>query len=58
MARTKKKVAEKVVEEAVEEIVNEVNTDRVEVQPLTQEFGNGDLNTLRDKINELIKANK
>ncbi len=25
-----------------------------EIAPLTQEFGNGDLNTLRDKINEII----
>lgn len=27
------------------------------IQPLTQEFGNGDLNILRDKINELINLN-
>lgn len=26
------------------------------VQPITQEFGNGDMNVLRDKINEIIKA--
>ena len=24
------------------------------IEPLTQEFGNGDLNVLRDKINEII----
>lgn len=31
--------------------------DRVKklIQPITQEFGNGDLNTLRDKINEIIR---
>lgn len=26
------------------------------IHPLTQEFGNGDLNILRDKINEIIKS--
>ena len=24
------------------------------ITPITQEFGNGDMNTLRDKINEII----
>ena len=35
----------------------EVSVDRTvksKVAPITQVFGNGDLNTLRDKINELI----
>ena len=33
----------------VEEVLEET-----EVLPLTQEFGNGDLNVLKDKINEII----
>ena len=40
------------------DFVGEVNVsvDRTKsnIAPLTQEFGNGDLNALRDKINELI----
>ena len=41
------------------EIVSEVTSSKdviipAKITPLTQEFGNGDLNTLRDKINELI----
>lgn len=30
-----------------------VNTVK-KINPITQEFGNGDLNILRDKINEII----
>ena len=26
------------------------------ILPITQVFGNGDMNTLRDKINEIIKS--
>lgn len=42
------------------EIKNEVTgTEYVEseikdIQPIAQEFGNGDMNILRDKINEII----
>ncbi len=40
----------------VEKIVEKVEEVKpVKVQVLTQEFGNGDLNTLKDKINEIIK---
>ncbi len=50
------------VEEAVEEAKPEAVETPVEEAPvyktglLSQEFGSGDLNTLRDKINEIIKA--
>lgn len=37
-----------------EEITIEAPVADTSVQPLTQEFGNGDLNALRDKINEII----
>lgn len=38
----------------IEEIV-EVECDCCSsIDPITQEFGNGDLNVLRDKINEII----
>lgn len=46
--------------------VAEVNTETITVNPvvdvvipritpLAQEFGNGDMNVLRDKINEIVK---
>lgn len=41
----------KVVEE--EEVLEESTPL---VLPITQEFGNGELNTLRDKINEIINV--
>lgn len=48
----------KEIEEEVEETNPPVGSGRPpavgDVQPLTQEFGNGDLNVLRDKINEII----
>lgn len=31
-----------------------VHIEVKKIQPISQEFGNGDLNTLRDKINEII----
>ena len=46
------KKEEEKVEEKVE-IVKETG-----VLPLTQEFGNGDLNILRDKINEILSRQK
>ncbi len=45
----KVKPVEVKVEKEVEAVV-------IKVQLLTQEFGNGDMNVLRDKINEIIKA--
>lgn len=41
------------VKKQVEEVV-EVKEEKVSISPITQEFGNGDMNTLRDKINEII----
>lgn len=29
---------------------------KIPIQPLTHEFGNGDMNILRDKINEIINS--
>ena len=40
--------------EKKEERKEEVLTVDVTIAPLTQEFGNGDMNVLRDKINEII----
>ncbi len=37
------------------EIVQVVEAKVLKVSLLTQEFGNGDMNTLRDKINEIIR---
>lgn len=55
MAKTTKKKG--VIEQAVEETLNEViNETKPKVNTITQEFGNGDLNILRDKINEIIKS--
>ena len=47
----KKEIIETVVEIAVDSVGVQ---DVVKILPITQEFGNGDLNTLRDKINEII----
>ncbi len=41
-------------EKVVKEEVKEVKPVEKKVLPITQEFGNGDLNLLRDKINEII----
>lgn len=51
-----KKIVKKV--EPVIETIKVSVPDAVvpKVQPLTQEFGNGDMNILRDKINEIIKG--
>jgi hypothetical protein len=56
MPRTKLVVKEEVKEPKVVFAVAHFKTD--EIQPITQEFGNGDMNVLRDKINEIIKAGK
>jgi hypothetical protein len=46
----KKKITkEKVAPEIAQEVVV------APIAPLTQEFSNGDMNTLRDKINEIIQ---
>jgi hypothetical protein len=50
MARPKK--IEKLVSYASTAL--EVSENKI-IHPLLQEFGNGDLNILRDKINEIIK---
>lgn len=60
MARTKK--VKEIVEKEMSILQEEVANDHVIIYaktlitPLTQEFGNGDMNVLRDKINEIIKA--
>jgi hypothetical protein len=54
MAKANKK--EPVVEQVVE-VTEEVCSDCVDckpILPITEVYGNGDLNTLRDKINEII----
>lgn len=43
MAKKKEEIKEEVVEES-------------KVAPIEGEFGNGDLNQIKDKINEIIKA--
>lgn len=73
MGRPKKQETEEDIEETTEEVVASIEKHDQEeinshispvntyggVAPLTQEFGNGDLNVLRDKINELVElANK
>lgn len=57
MARPKK--IKKLEEEVLEDTVTVEPTGIIEVEiasiaPLAQEFGNGDDNILRDKINEII----
>lgn len=56
MSRPKKVTAASVdiSELAIVQGEQEVQAVKV-VHPLTQEFGNGDLNILRDKINEIIR---
>lgn len=49
-----KKTVKKVKEVKKEEVQDVSNHDTPKVAPLTQEFGNGDLNVLKDKINEII----
>lgn len=50
----KKKAKKEVVVEVEETVEIPVEPIRVNVvAPLTEAFGNGDLNTLRDKINEI-----
>jgi hypothetical protein len=51
MKKTKKEIEVVKVEEKVSEPITVIK-----VGLLTQEFGNGDMNTLRDKINEVIKS--
>lgn len=53
-----KKVTKKVVKIVEPEVLAPICEDCVpKVDPITQEFSNGDMNVLRDKINELIKLN-
>jgi predicted membrane protein len=57
----KKKIVESEEPKEVKEEVMEIHVSSGWVgciEPLTQEFGNGDLNVLRDKINEIIKVIK
>jgi hypothetical protein len=42
------------VEKVVESVAE--TTAVIKVGLLTQEFGNGDMNVLRDKINEIIRS--
>lgn len=44
----------KAVVEDVEAFVDFVKGDKEAVSPLTETFGSGDLNLLKDKINEII----
>lgn len=41
-------------QEVIEEVTESVETPKEEILPITETFGSGDLNTLRDKINEII----
>ena len=56
MPKAKKKIEERVDISKTEPQVEVIITEAKTVNPLTQEFGNGDLNILRDKINEIIKS--
>lgn len=40
--------------EIIEEVLVSDETCECGIEPITELFGNGDLNTLRDKINEII----
>ena len=56
---TKRKVKEalelNVPEDFVGEVIGTISSgSEVEIAPITQEFGNGELNVLKDKINEII----
>lgn len=48
------KKKEIIVEKVEEKIAEPITV--VKVNLLTQEFGNGDMNILRDKINEIIRS--
>lgn len=57
MAKAKKVIKKEAVIEPVVEVTEEVCSDCVDcktILPITENFGNGDLNTLKDKINEII----
>ncbi len=47
-------MAKKKEEVKIEEKIVETPVEQPKILPITQEFGNGDLNILRDKINEII----
>ena len=44
-----------IMEEAAVEVCEPCGVE-CKVLPITQEFGNGDLNVLKDKINEIIAS--
>lgn len=53
----KKEKTERVIENADVKIeIVGIGSEKIPVAPITQEFGNGDLNILRDKINEIIRT--
>lgn len=58
MKKIKKEVKEieviKVEETGSPTVVKSIVIEKI--LPITQEFGNGDMNALRDKINEIIKS--
>ena len=57
MAKKKAKEALElnVPEDFVGEVIGTVSSGSdTEIAPITQEFGNGELNVLKDKINEII----
>lgn len=49
----KKKIEE--VDEVLKQPTECTCEKRAPILPITQEFGNGDLNVLRDKINEILE---
>jgi hypothetical protein len=53
-----KKIKKEVEEEVTPEVVEVVETPVVapKVSPITESFGSGDMNTLKNKINEIIKC--
>lgn len=52
----KKKVVKFSEEELAEKDIKVESVVKITITPITQEFGNGDLNILRDKINEIIRT--
>ncbi len=52
MARPKKEIEVEVTPEVIE-VLKETEK---KILPITEQFGNGDLNVLRDKINEIIRS--
>lgn len=48
----KKEIKEKVIDKAIDDLVAESITEP-SIKLITEVFGNGDLNMLKDKINEI-----